>query len=85
VLAGVYVAITLAVGFPAGAAAAYGVQHGLDVDAASALNSMRVFAYLLAQNLVLVPACSGGRAMITCTQSTAGNLPGSAAADPLLG
>ena len=32
VLAGVYVAITLAVGFPAGAAAAYGVQHGLDVD-----------------------------------------------------
>ena len=47
VLAGVYVAITLAVGFPAGAAAAYGVQHGLDVDAASALNSMRVFAYLL--------------------------------------
>ena len=47
VLAGVYVAITLAVGFPAGAAAAYGVQHGLDVDAAAALNSMRVFAYLL--------------------------------------
>ena len=47
VLAGVYVAITLAVGFPAGAAAAYGVQNGLDVDAAAALNSMRVFAYLL--------------------------------------
>ena len=47
VLAGVYVAITLAVGFPAGAAAAYGVQNGLDLDAAAALNSMRVFAYLL--------------------------------------
>jgi len=47
VLAGVYVAITLAVGFPAGAAAAYGVQNGLDVDSAAALNSMRVFAYLL--------------------------------------
>ena len=47
VLAGVYVGITLAVGFPAGAAAAYGVQNGLDVDAAAALNSMRVFAYLL--------------------------------------
>lgn len=47
VLAGVYVAITLAVGFPAGAAAAYGVQNGLDVDAAAAMNSMRVFAYLL--------------------------------------
>ena len=47
VLGGIYVAITLAVGFPAGAAAAYGVQHGLDVDTAAALNSMRVFAYLL--------------------------------------
>ena len=47
VLAGVYVGITLAVGFPAGAAAAYGVQNGLAVDAAAALNSMRVFAYLL--------------------------------------
>lgn len=47
VLAGVYVAITLAVGLPAGAAAAYGVHRGLDVEAASALNSMRVFAYLM--------------------------------------
>ncbi|HSO70385.1 MAG TPA: hypothetical protein VLQ67_12185 [Arachnia sp.] len=46
-LAVVHVAITLAVGFPAGAAAAYGVQNGLDVDAAAALNSMRVFSYLL--------------------------------------
>ena len=42
-----YVASTLAVGFPAGAAAAYGVQHGLDLEAAAALNSLRVFAYLL--------------------------------------
>ena len=32
-----------------------------------------------AQNLVLVLVCSGGRSMITCTQSTAGDLPGSAA------
>lgn len=47
VLAGVYVTITLAVGFPAGAAAAYGVQQGLDVQAGAALNSLRVFAYLL--------------------------------------
>lgn len=47
VLACVYVAITLAVGFPAGAAAAYGVQQGLDLEAGAALNSMRVFAYLL--------------------------------------
>lgn len=42
-----YVASTLAVGFPAGAAAAYGVQHGLDLEAAAALNSLRVFAYFL--------------------------------------
>ena len=47
VLAGAYVAITLAVGLPAGAAAAYGVQHGLDVDSAAALNSMRFFGFLL--------------------------------------
>ncbi len=47
VLACVYVAITLAVGFPAGAAAALGTKENLDVDSAAALNSMRVFAYLL--------------------------------------
>lgn len=47
ILAGAYVTITLAVGFPAGAAAALGFQQGLDVDAAAALNSMRVFAYIL--------------------------------------
>lgn len=47
VSASLYVASTLAVGFPAGAAAAYGVQHGLDLEAAAALNSLRVFAYFL--------------------------------------
>lgn len=47
VFAGLYVAATLAVGFPAGAAAAYGTKEGLAVEAAVALNSMRVFAYLL--------------------------------------
>lgn len=47
VLACVYVSVTLAVGFPAGAAAAYGVQQDLDLEAGAALNSMRVFAYLL--------------------------------------
>lgn len=47
VLACVYVTVTLAVGFPAGAAAAYGAQQGLDLESAAALNSMRVFAYLL--------------------------------------
>lgn len=42
-----YVAVTFAVGFPAGAAAMYGAQHGLDVDAAFALNNIRIFGYFL--------------------------------------
>ena len=42
-----YVAVTFAVGFPAGAAAMYGVQHGLDVDAAFAINNVRIFGYFL--------------------------------------
>jgi hypothetical protein len=42
-----YVAVTFAVGFPAGAAAMYGAQHGLDVDAAFAINNLRIFAYFL--------------------------------------
>jgi hypothetical protein len=47
VLGCIYVAVTLAVGLPAGAAAALGTKEGLDVDAAAALNSLRVFGYLL--------------------------------------
>ena len=39
--------MTFAVGFPAGAAAMYGAQHGLDVDAAFALNNVRIFGYFL--------------------------------------
>lgn len=47
-LAGVaYVAVILAAGYPAGGAALYGTQHGLDVDTAFALNNLRVFAYFL--------------------------------------
>jgi hypothetical protein len=42
-----YVVVTFAVGFPAGAAAMYGAQHGLDVDAAFALNNVRIFGYFL--------------------------------------
>ena len=47
-----YVAVTFAVGFPAGAAAMYGVQNGLDVDAAFALNNVRIFSYFLSLLLV---------------------------------
>lgn len=42
-----YVAVTFAVGFPAGAAAMYGAQNGLDVEAAFALNNVRIFSYFL--------------------------------------
>jgi hypothetical protein len=42
-----YVAVTFAVGFPAGAAAMYGAQHGLDVDSAFAMNNVRIFGYFL--------------------------------------
>jgi hypothetical protein len=42
-----YVAVTFAVGFPAGAVAMYGAQHGLDLEAAFALNNLRIFGYFL--------------------------------------
>ena len=47
-----YVAVIFAVGFPAGAAAMYGAQHGLDVDAAFALNNVRIFGYFLSLMLL---------------------------------
>ena len=42
-----YVASTLAVGFPPGAAAAYGLQHGGDAHAASMLLDVRNFGFFL--------------------------------------
>jgi hypothetical protein len=52
-LAGVaYVAVTMAVGFPAGAAALHGAQHGLDVDTAFAINNIRIFGYFLSLALL---------------------------------
>ena len=47
-----YITVTFAVGFPAGAAAMYGAQHGLDVDAAFALNNVRIFGYFLSLMLL---------------------------------
>lgn len=56
-LAGIlYVAVTMAVGFPAGAAAMYGAQHGLDVEAAFAINNIRIFGYFLSLSLLGVHA-----------------------------
>ena len=43
----VYLAVVVAVGFPAGAAAAYGAAHGLDLDTALAVNNVRFFGYVL--------------------------------------
>ena len=47
-----YVAVTFAVGFPAGAVAMYGAQHGLDLDTAFAFNNLRVFSYFLSLMLL---------------------------------
>jgi hypothetical protein len=47
-----YVAVTFAVGFPAGAVAMYGAQHGLDLDTAFAINNLRIFTYFLSLMLL---------------------------------
>ncbi len=47
-----YVVSTFATGVPAGAAAAYAVQHGLDADTAFAINNVRNFAYFLSLMLL---------------------------------
>jgi len=47
-----YVAVTMAVGLPAGAAALYGAQQGLDVEAAFAINNIRIFGYFLSLSLL---------------------------------
>lgn len=56
-----YVAVTFAVGFPAGGAAMYGAQRGLDVDAAFALNNVRFFGYFL--SLILLGGSTLGIAL----------------------
>ncbi len=53
-----YVVVTFAVGFPAGGAAMYGAQHGLDLDAAFAINNLRIFGYFLSL-LLLGGMCLG--------------------------
>jgi hypothetical protein len=47
-----YVAVTMAVGFPAGAASLYGAEHGLDLETAFALNNVRIFGYFLSLSLL---------------------------------
>ncbi len=60
-----YVAVTFATGFPAGGAAMYGAQHGLDLEAAFAINNLRIFAYLL--SLLLLGGSTLGFAVAALT------------------
>ena len=64
----VYVAVTFAVGFPAGAAAMYGAQHGLDVEVAFALNNIRIFCYFL--SLMLLAGSTLGIALSARSDGT---------------
>jgi len=63
-----YVAVTFAVGFPAGAAAMYGAQHGLDVEVAFALNNIRTFGYFL--SLMLLAGSTLGIALSARSDGT---------------
>jgi hypothetical protein len=63
-----YVAVTFAVGFPTGAAAMYGAQHGLDTDAAFALNNVRIFGYFL--SLLLLAGSTLGIALSARSDGT---------------
>lgn len=47
-----YVAVTLASGFPPGAAALWGAQNGLDAETALVVNDIRNFAYFLSLALL---------------------------------
>ena len=47
-----YVFVTFAVGFPAGAASLYGAHQGLDLEAAYAINNIRIFGYFLSLMLL---------------------------------
>jgi hypothetical protein len=53
-----YVAVTVAPGFAAGAAALYGAQHGADLATVTVVNDVRNFAYLL--SLPLLALFTGG-------------------------
>jgi len=52
-MAGVgYITATFATGLPAGAAAVYGAQHGLDFETVFAINNVRNFAYFVSLMLL---------------------------------
>lgn len=66
-----YVAVTFAVGFPAGAASMYGVQHGLDVETGFAINNLRIFSYFLSLMLLGASTISFGMAALADRLHTA--------------
>lgn len=55
-----YVAITLATGMPAGAAALYGGHHGADLSAAQMVNDVRNFAFFLSLLVLALQAIALG-------------------------
>lgn len=65
-----YVAVTLATGMPAGAAALYGVQHGASLDTALMVNNVRIFAYYTSLLLLAVQAVGLGVAAVVERRNT---------------
>jgi hypothetical protein len=60
-----YIASTLAVGLPAGAAAIYGAEHGADLVAVSLVNDVRNFAFFLSMMLLAVQVAGVAIAVLT--------------------
>jgi hypothetical protein len=60
-----YVASTLAVGLPAGAAAIYGAEHGADLGTVTVVNDVRNFAFFLSMMLLAVHIAGVAIAVLT--------------------
>jgi hypothetical protein len=60
-----YIASTLAVGLPAGAAAIYGAEHGADLAMVAVVNDVRNFAFFLSMLLLAVHVAAVGVAMLS--------------------
>jgi hypothetical protein len=63
-----YIATTLAVGLPAGAAAIYGAEHGADLVTVSVVNDVRNFAFFLSTMLLAVQVAGVGVTILTGRQ-----------------
>lgn len=65
-----YVAVTLASGFPPGAAALYGAQHGADAQTVAVVDEIRIYAFFLSVLLLGLHAISVGIAALADRRST---------------